>query len=213
MDYFKVEPKDVLFNDLNEAQLGTLLKIQSITALLEREPTEQELLKYIHKSKLKALTNAMQTHHKPLSNYIQTLLKAITIIQTMRDKAKNKMAKYREKQSTVTSNVTGQIREDKIREDKITEDKKEREAHFVRPAFVLIKTYWAESGLKGDPEEFFNYYESNGWQVGRAKMKDWKAAARNWSSRETQFRKTDEGEYIIGSKGERLKVLPPERFN
>ncbi len=28
--------------------------------------------------------------------------------------------------------------------------------------------------------EFFDYYESNGWRVGRNPMKDWKAAARRW---------------------------------
>ena len=29
-------------------------------------------------------------------------------------------------------------------------------------------------------ERFWNYYEANGWKVGRASMRDWKAAARNW---------------------------------
>jgi hypothetical protein len=29
-------------------------------------------------------------------------------------------------------------------------------------------------------ERFWNYYESNGWKVGRNAMKDWKATARNW---------------------------------
>ncbi len=28
--------------------------------------------------------------------------------------------------------------------------------------------------------EFWDYYESNGWRVGRNPMKDWKAAARRW---------------------------------
>mgnify|MGYP001549783145 CR=1 FL=1 len=32
-----------------------------------------------------------------------------------------------------------------------------------------------------EAEKFFNYFESNGWLVGgKTKMKDWKAAARNW---------------------------------
>ncbi len=29
-------------------------------------------------------------------------------------------------------------------------------------------------------EKFFNYYESNGWRVGKNPMKNWKAAAVNW---------------------------------
>jgi len=33
-----------------------------------------------------------------------------------------------------------------------------------------------------DPEAFFDHYTANGWIVGKAKarMKDWKAAVRNW---------------------------------
>ena len=27
---------------------------------------------------------------------------------------------------------------------------------------------------------FVNYYQSNGWKVGRHAMQDWQAAARNW---------------------------------
>jgi hypothetical protein len=27
----------------------------------------------------------------------------------------------------------------------------------------------------------FDYYQSNGWKVGRNPMKDWKASMRNWS--------------------------------
>ena len=28
-----------------------------------------------------------------------------------------------------------------------------------------------------------DYYNSNGWLVGKSKMKDWKATARNWNRR------------------------------
>jgi hypothetical protein len=35
-----------------------------------------------------------------------------------------------------------------------------------------------------DAERFVDHYESNGWMVGRTKMKDWKAAVRNWSRKE-----------------------------
>jgi len=34
---------------------------------------------------------------------------------------------------------------------------------------------------------FFNYYESNGWMVGKNKMKDWKAALRGWDERQGGF--------------------------
>lgn len=35
-----------------------------------------------------------------------------------------------------------------------------------------------------DPQKFFDYYTANGWKVGRNAMKDWRAAVRNWESRD-----------------------------
>jgi uncharacterized protein YdaU (DUF1376 family) len=34
-----------------------------------------------------------------------------------------------------------------------------------------------------ESQRFFDYYESNGWKVGKNKMKNWKAAFRGWLSR------------------------------
>ena len=31
-----------------------------------------------------------------------------------------------------------------------------------------------------DPDAWYDHYSSNGWMVGRTKMKDWKAAVRTW---------------------------------
>lgn len=40
--------------------------------------------------------------------------------------------------------------------------------------------YASEIGLE-TPDNFFDYYESNGWKIGgKAPMKDWKAAMRRW---------------------------------
>ena len=52
----------------------------------------------------------------------------------------------------------------------------------VPPSEVHVKIYFDEKGyLPVEAEKIFNYFQSNGWLVGgRVKMKDWKAAARNW---------------------------------
>ena len=34
-----------------------------------------------------------------------------------------------------------------------------------------------------DAQRFHDFYSSKGWMIGKNKMKDWKAAARNWLSR------------------------------
>jgi len=45
-----------------------------------------------------------------------------------------------------------------------------------------ISEYVLEAGMSGEvsPESFFDYYEANGWRVGKNPMKDWKAAVRTW---------------------------------
>lgn len=45
-----------------------------------------------------------------------------------------------------------------------------------------VNDYFASQNSDSiESEKFFNYYTSNGWKIGgKAKMKNWQAAARNW---------------------------------
>ena len=63
------------------------------------------------------------------------------------------------------------------------EKKKATRKVFVKPTPTEIQSYVDEHNLQIDPERFFDYYEGNGWKVGKNPMKDWKATARNWSRR------------------------------
>jgi hypothetical protein len=63
------------------------------------------------------------------------------------------------------------------------EKKKATRKVFVKPTPLEIQTYVDEQNLQIDAERFFDYYEGNGWKVGKNPMKDWKATARNWSRR------------------------------
>lgn len=56
---------------------------------------------------------------------------------------------------------------------------------FAPPTQLLIIEYFKEIGSNiQEADKFKNFYESKGWMVGKNKMKDWKAAARNWVSRD-----------------------------
>lgn len=55
---------------------------------------------------------------------------------------------------------------------------------FVPPTIEDVKTYCQERNNGVDAERFVAYYQSNGWMVGRNKMKDWKAAVRTWEQKE-----------------------------
>lgn len=59
-----------------------------------------------------------------------------------------------------------------------------RSKRFVPPTVDEVREYCFERGNSVDPQRFVDYYSSNGWMVGKTKMKDWKAAVRTWEQRE-----------------------------
>lgn len=74
-----------------------------------------------------------------------------------------------------------------IREDKIREEEKRKSNKFTAPTISEIQQYAKEKKyVSFNAARFHAYYESNGWKVGKNKMKDWKAAARGWQSRESE---------------------------
>ncbi|MEE9459647.1 MAG: hypothetical protein V3V84_07790 [Candidatus Bathyarchaeia archaeon] len=55
---------------------------------------------------------------------------------------------------------------------------------FVKPALYDIEEYFlSKQSTCQEAESFYNFYESNGWKVGRNKMKSWQGAASGWISR------------------------------
>ena len=55
---------------------------------------------------------------------------------------------------------------------------------FTKPTIDEIQDYCIERNNDVNAEQFFDYYESNGWKVGKNSMKDWKAAVRTWERSE-----------------------------
>lgn len=56
---------------------------------------------------------------------------------------------------------------------------------FVKPTIEEIEKFAHEYNLRNlDAQYFYDYYESNGWMVGKNHMKDWKATAKNWNRRQ-----------------------------
>lgn len=62
-------------------------------------------------------------------------------------------------------------------------EEKEKQ-RFIPPTLTEIKEFKDRNNLSGNADDFLDYYTSNGWMVGRSKMKDWKAAFRHWSRNE-----------------------------
>ena len=51
---------------------------------------------------------------------------------------------------------------------------------FEKPTLSEIKAYCIERNNNVDAQHFYDYYESNGWKVGKNSMKNWQAAVRTW---------------------------------
>jgi hypothetical protein len=61
-------------------------------------------------------------------------------------------------------------------------DIKKQRVVFEKPTLSELKTYMTEIGMADVSEKWFDYYESNGWLVGKNKMKNWRAAVRTWKN-------------------------------
>lgn len=102
--------------------------------------------------------------------------------------------------SQPTSHVTSQLASTLIRQDididyKEKESKKEKELpdgltlppvkRFVKPTLDEVTNFCREQKLENvNPQDFWDYYESNGWKVGKQSMKNWQAAIRRWDRNE-----------------------------
>lgn len=72
---------------------------------------------------------------------------------------------------------------DTVMLDKKRTDKKRKEhtgGRFTPPAYDEVLEYFTEKGLPSEAINFFEFYESKGWKVGKDKMQKWKSAASRW---------------------------------
>lgn len=77
--------------------------------------------------------------------------------------------------SEITSETTTDIKEKNI--------KKENPSNFQKPTLEELESYAKEIKANFSVNQFFDYYESNGWKVGKNAMKNWKATMRMWKHR------------------------------
>lgn len=70
--------------------------------------------------------------------------------------------------------------------EKVEQIDRERKTakRFTPPTKDEIEIFCLENGLSIDVNRFINHYESNGWMVGKNKMKNWQATVRNWAARD-----------------------------
>ena len=84
-----------------------------------------------------------------------------------------------------------------------------KSSRFTPPTVEEVAAYCKERNNSVNAESFIDFYESKGWMIGKNKMKDWKAAVRNWEKKEngssqqkpvqTKFHNFNQREYEKGT--------------
>lgn len=227
MDWIKVLNRHTIFEytDLKDSEFVAWIKIMSLTALMEKEPTRDQMLKYTHHKTLTSLQDKLKTHSTTLQDILKKVLRDAQEVNIRREVWKNKKKKLRELKQNVPGDVPGDVpRIEKEKEIDIEKDKdnKEKGEDFppcpspeikdpkkktIPPLLEDVITYCVERKNSIDPEAWMAFYTSNGWMVGKNKMRDWKAAVITWEKR------GDNGQRRTNStRGNRLPEIssPPE---
>lgn len=94
---------------------------------------------------------------------------------------KNQSTKYKVQSTKYTDSI------ESIEIDASASPSTRASKRFSPPGLEEIEAYFAEKGgTAAQAERFRDFYESNGWKVGKNPMKSWKAAASGWMSRDKE---------------------------
>lgn len=93
------------------------------------------------------------------------------------------------------NNIVGQVDQAQVDGGQVVDKDKDKDididigkgkgkvSKFIKPTIDDIEQYCSERNNGVDACKFYDFYESKGWKVGNASMKDWKACVRTWESR------------------------------
>ena len=119
---------------------------------------------------------------------------------------KENINRYGKPLRTVKEKRNRPLRKTLTTKETITKENiKEREKRFFPPTLAEVMAYCQERKNNVNPSLWLDHYTSNGWMVGRNKMKDWKAAVRTWEKNENATHSKSTG---YGQRS-RVQVAPP----
>ncbi|MDD3186730.1 MAG: hypothetical protein PHT76_15730 [Anaerostipes sp.] len=138
------------------------------------------------KTKTRSFLKMLQTDHMIVkkSDRKKTTITIVNYsvyqdIETTEEPQKNHKKTIEEPQKNTNKNVKNEKNNKKS-----TLKSTKKSTTFVPPTLENVMGYCQEKGYEIDCERFIDFYSSKGWMVGKNKMKDWKAAVRNWVRRE-----------------------------
>lgn len=99
----------------------------------------------------------------------------------------------------------------------INNKKRNIKEKFKKPTLEELEEYKKEINGTVDVQHFIDYYESNGWLVGKNHMKDWKATYRNWNRKQQPIKSNEiipewVGKEIEEKEANEEQILEMERM-
>lgn len=117
---------------------------------------------------------------------VKRVIRVVNKLNTLPAKTKYPYLENAQDNNTYINNT------DYIGDESPSPKKKERNV-FTKPTLEMVNDYKMEILGISDIEAFMNYHDARGWMMGKAKMKDWKAAFRTWEKNEAKWRKERDG--------------------
>lgn len=115
--------------------------------------------------------------------YISKEKDTITVI-----KWASKQSEYCQKKAKTRESVGTLSGECRPRGEERRGDNKRVRTTFAKPTMPEMELHASKIGLPStEINRFFNYYEANGWRVGRNPMKSWQSAMVNWRENQNKF--------------------------
>ena len=173
-----------------------------------------QVIEQVNEQVTKQALNKHQTSSKHVP-YINNINNTNIINIAKQENLKN------EKKLIFTNSIFDEVEEKDLKvelkeEKKLREKKKKVEIEKSKPTLEETQIYFLEKNFpEVEAQRFFNYFESNGWLVGgRTKMKDWKAAARNWMLNAKKFSKNQITDSALSTRAQsRESVLVPNHLH
>ena len=82
-----------------------------------------------------------------------------------------------------------------------------------KPSVQEIKDYCIDRNNGIDAEQFFDFYESKNWYVGKNKMKDWRACIRTWEKRQVKTKPTSKIDQQLDSYQKAINIIKNNNEN
>jgi len=189
MEWTKIKPHHFLYTDYTLANIGCLTVLICLTAQLERMPTESEMVQHTHKKSLNSLNVALKQRGYCINNLLSKVLEDCDGVKHKRNLSRLSSDRYRKKQSKLKDvGDTSLSSPEKIRGDNniciVDKSTTNKRPKFSKPSHTDLKKYIDEGGYAVNYKTFYDWYEANGWKVGKNPMKDWKACVRTWHNKD-----------------------------